>query len=138
MSHGHLAAGIFSHNRLGIAWISRARCRISYMANRDWIIQPFEDSPPGTKDTADLPHAGEAADEFPIAGSDAGRFLAAMLKAVKPKIGFLYRFGISENSENPTFFTFLVHISILRDYLVNTWKIRFSILKIGFSMQHIA
>jgi hypothetical protein len=48
----------------------------------------------------------------------------AMLKAVKPEIGFLYRFGISENAENPAFFPFVVHIFIYSqklsgEYMVN-------------------
>jgi hypothetical protein len=83
------------------------------MADGDRVMESLEDAPAGTKNPPNLPHSGKAVDKLAIAGSNTRRFLAAVLKAVKPKIGFLYRFRISENSENSAFFVFVGHILIL-------------------------
>lgn len=81
------------------------------MPNRIGIIQSFENTPSGTEDPANLAHSGITGYLLAVTGCDTRRLLTSMLKAVESEIGFLYCFRISENSENPAFFTFFRHIS---------------------------
>jgi hypothetical protein len=44
-----------------------------------------------------------------VAGGYPRRFLAAVLETMKTEIGFMYCIRISENPENPAFFSFIRH-----------------------------
>ncbi len=62
------------------------------------------------KYATDLPHACVAADVLAIAGGDTGRFLASVLKAVKPEKSLLYGFGVAVDPENAAFFSGSCHM----------------------------
>jgi len=107
--YSDLAAGVFTHNRLGVADIGGTGRGIPHMPDGNGVIETFENTPPRTENSADLTHTGIAGNILAVTGGDARRLLPAMLKAVESKIGFLYCFGVVENSENPAFFTFFKH-----------------------------
>ena len=80
------------------------------MADSHGIFQFVKVSASFAKYATDLPHACVATDVLAIAGGDAGRFLPAVLKAVKPEKRFLHGFGVAVYPENAAFFSGSCHM----------------------------